>query len=229
MLASVHLADVGARGALGALRRAPDPSTTPGLRSANVGLATPLRTQFLPSPAFGRVGLVTFWDDDASLDAFEAAHASEPLVADGWRARLVPLRAYGRWPGLDTDVPKQRRVEYDGPALVLTLGRLRWSQAVRFLRTSQKAEAATANAPGLIWATALARPPFVSTCSVWEDATSLAAYAFDDKQAGHPMAISQDRARPFHHIEAFIRFRPTQVRGSLPGKNPLDAEQLTIA
>jgi hypothetical protein len=221
MLASVHLADVRPRAAFGVLRRAPDVASTPGLRSANVGLATQLRTRFLPSAEFGRVGMVSFWDDDASLDAFEAQHASEPLFAHGWSARLAPLRAFGRWPGLDPDVPRSRRVDYDGTALVLTLGRLRMSQAVRFLRTSAKAEAATANAPGLLWATALARPPFVATCSLWENASSIAAYAFDDKQAPHPIAISRDRERPFHHIEAFIRFRPYQVRGSLGGKNPL--------
>lgn len=227
MIASVHLADVGSRGALDVLRRAPDPATTPGLRSANVGLATSLRTRFLPPPEFGRVGLVAFWDDDASIDAFEGAHANEPLVSRGWSARLTPLRAFGQWPGLDSDVPKARRINYDGPALVLTLGRLRWSQALRFLRTSQKAEAATARAPGLIWATALARPPFVCTCSLWDDAGSIAAYAFDDSNGPHPMAISQDRTRPFHHMEAFIRFRPSHVRGSLHGRNPLDAEGLS--
>jgi hypothetical protein len=229
MLASVHLTDVGPRRALTVLRRVPDPATTPGLRSANVAVATALRTRFLPPPEFGRVGMVSFWDDDASLDAFEAQHASEPLFALGWSARLAPLRAFGRWPGLDADVPKSRRVEYDGTALVLTLGRLRMSQTIRFLRTSAKAEAATVNAPGLIWATALARPPFVSTCSIWENASSISAYAFDDKQTPHPVAITRDRERAFHHIEAFIRFRPYQVRGRLGGRNPLDGTRLETA
>jgi hypothetical protein len=145
------------------------------------------------------------------------------------RLHLEPLRAFGSWPGLDADVPRSRRVDYTGPAVVLTLGRVRFSQLWRFLRASAKAEAATANAPGLLWATAMARPPFVSTCSVWEDSNAIAAYAFDDPDAGHPSAIRQGQAKPFHHQEAFIRFRPVSVSGSLDGTNPLPEGTLQIA
>jgi hypothetical protein len=40
-------------------------------------------------------------------------------------------------------------------------GRLRLRQAPRFLRTSARAEARVVDAPGLAWATALARSAFV--------------------------------------------------------------------
>lgn len=222
MIASVHLADVSVGTLVSLLRRAPDPERVAGLRSANVGLAAPLRTGLVPKLS-RRVGLVAFWDDDDALDAFESSHPTALALAAGFRMRLAPLRAFGSWPGLDADVPKSRRVDYDGPAAVLTLARTRMSQIVRFLNTSGKAEAATANAPGLLWATALARPPFFATCSLWDNAESIARYAFDDAQGAHPLAIAAGRAKPFHHEEAFVRFRPVASSGSLDGGNPLAA------
>jgi hypothetical protein len=229
MVTSVHLANVPARAFLSALRHAPDPKQVAGLRSANVAAATPLRTSMIPKLALGRVGLVAFWDDVNALDAFERDDATAAIFSGGLRLHLEPLRAFGSWPGLDANVSRSRRVDYTGPAVVLTLGRLRFSQLFRFLRASGKAEAATANAPGLLWATAMARPPFVATCSLWEDSNAIAAYAFDDRDAGHPSAIRQGQAKPFHHQEAFIRFRPVSVSGSLDGTNPLAEGTLPVA
>jgi heme-degrading monooxygenase HmoA len=222
MITSVHLADVSPGTLLSVLRRDPAPARVPGLRSGRVALATPLRTGLIPKLS-RRIGLVAVWDDEVALDAFEATDPIAAAFAGGFRMRLAPLRAHGSWPGLDADVPKARRVEYDGPAAVFTLGRLRISQTVRFLRTSGKAEAATAHAPGMLWGTALVRPPFVATCSLWESSEAIAAYAFDSAGAPHPAAITAGRAKPFHHQEAFIRFRPVASAGSLAGSNPLAA------
>ena len=226
MIASVHIADVGFGSAARLLRRAPEPAAVPGLRSARIGVTTPLRTGRIPKLILGRVGLVSFWDDEPALDSFEATHPTAQALADGFRMRIEPLRAFGTWPGLDADVAKSRTVDYDGPVAVLTLGRLRFSQAIRFFRTSAKAEKATLGAPGLLWATAMARPPFVATCSLWDSSASSAAYAFDGEGAAHPTAIRADRAKSFHHEEAFIRFRLVSVAGSLARTNPLAAGTL---
>jgi hypothetical protein len=221
MIASVHVADVGMRSALAVLRKAPRPASTPGLRHANVALAAPLSRSVLPAPDFGRVALVAFWDHDDALDRFLAEDPGATRFAGGWHLRLEPLRRFGTWPGLPDDVPTPRHVAHDGPAAVLTLGRLRLTQAVRFLKASAKAESRVVGAPGLIWATGLARPPFVATCSLWESTDALSAYAYGDDEPAHPDAIAADRAKPFHHQSAFIRFRPYAAQGSLAGKNPL--------
>jgi hypothetical protein len=221
MLASAHVADVGARTALAFVRRAPKPGEVDGLRHANVALAAPLSGSLLPSPELGRVGLVAFWDDDAALDGFLAAHPLAETLAGGWRIRLEPLRAFGSWPGLPSDVPTARATDDDGPAAVLTLGRLRLSQTVRFLRTSAKAEARAVEAPGMIWATGLARPPFVATCSLWESTRALSTYAFGHTEPAHADAITEGEKKEFHHQSAFIRFRPYGSEGGLDGKNPL--------
>jgi hypothetical protein len=217
VIASVHLADVSVRRALAALRRTPDPASTPGLCYAKVALAAPLRSSLLPSPDLRRPALVAFWDDDDALSRFLAEDPVATSFAQGWQVRLEPLRAF---------VPVTRTVDYDGPTVVLTLGRLRISQALRFLRTSAKAEAAVLTASGLIWATGLGRPPFVATCSLWESSHAAATYAYGPSDAAHQTAIRTDRGRPFHHESAFIRFRPYGAQGCLDGKNRLPENSL---
>lgn len=219
MIASVHIADVRVGTALKVVRKAPSPSSVSGLRHANVAL-TALLGQRVPKPTLGRVALVAFWDGDDALDRFLVDHPLATMLAGGWHVRLDPLRAWGSWPGLPDDLSRSRTVDHEGPAAVLTLGRLRWPQGFRFLHTSAKAEAAVVNAPGLTWATAMARPPFFCTCSLWESSDALSAYAFTQGGAHHG-AIVADRGKPFHHQSAFIRFRPYAAAGSLEGKNPL--------
>jgi hypothetical protein len=217
MIASVQIADVPVRTSLATLGKAPKPARTPGLRWSKVMLAAPLREQLLPKPSLKRVALLSFWDDDAALDAY----AFPDAFHDGWSARLEPLRVHGSWPGLDPDLPTARKVDYTGAAAVFTLGRLRVSQGIRFLRASARAEEAVLRAPGCTWATGLGRPPYVATCSLWEDYDAIAAYAFNDANGGHPAAITEGRRKPFHKQEAFIRFRPYAAKGSLTGTNPL--------
>lgn len=221
MIASVHIADVGARTAFGQARKAPRPSAVPGLRHANIGLAAPLSKRVMPSPQFGRVGLIAFWDAEEALDRFEDSHPLAQRLAGGWHARLEPLRMFGSWPGVPDDIARSRADSDDGEKVVLTLGRLRLPQAPRFLRTSAKAEGALASASGLTWATGIAKPPFVATCSLWQSTEALSDYAFGDGDPAHADAIKEQARKQFHHESAFIRFHPLSTRGSLGGKNPL--------
>ena len=218
---SVHIADVGAARSVRLQMRPPRAGQVAGLRRAEIGLAAPLSGSLLPRPALGRVVLVSFWDDERSVDDFERNHPTAAAMGGGWRASLEPLRAFGNWPGLDDGVPRARRVDHEGPALVLTLGRLRLSQGLRFLRTSAKAEAAVESAPGVLWATGFARLPLVATCSLWESSEALAAYAYGSDLFAHPRAIQADRDKGFHKQSAFIRFRVLSAEGALTGRNPL--------
>jgi hypothetical protein len=221
VIASVHVADVGARRAPAVLFKTPKPAAVPGLRHANMALTARLSRAVLPRPSVGRVGLVAFWDDDDALDRFLSDHPTAAKLGDGWYVRLDPLRAFGTWPGLPDDIPTGRAVDHDGPAAVLTLGRLRVTRTLPFFRASAKAESEVVDAPGLTWATGLARPPFVATCSLWESSDALSAYAYGQRERGHPAAIAAHRVKPFHHQSAFIRFRPYGSEGRLDGKNPL--------
>jgi hypothetical protein len=221
MIASVHIANLGIGEALSVVRRAPRPGEVVGLRHANVAITAPLSAALLGRPDFRRCALVAFWDDDHALDRFIAGDPLAAKLAGGWHVRLEPLRAHGSWPGLPADTPSGRAVDHEGPVVALTLGHLRFSQAGRFLRSSAKAERRALGAPGLIWATALARPPFVSTCSLWESTRALSTYAYGRAEPAHPEAIAAGERKPFHKQQAFIRFRPTATAGALDGRNPL--------
>jgi hypothetical protein len=217
-IASVHIADVGARTALALTRKAP---SADGLLNADVGLAAPLGASMVPRPQLGRVGMVAFWEDQEAAERFVAGHPVAEQLAGGWHATLEPLRAHGAWPGLSDSVPAGRATEYDGPSIVLTLGRFRLRRAVPFFRASNRAERSLVSAPGLVWATGVARPPFVATCSVWESTRALMTYAYGHQDPGHPDAIKEGDAKPFHVRSAFIRFRALSEAGTLHGKNPM--------
>jgi len=224
MVTSVHLADVRPSTALHLLRTRLTADEVPGMRYAESVIAAPLSSHLLPAPRPGRIGLIAAWEEDSALDRFLASHPVAEALDGGYRVRLEPVRVVGAWPelwelppaaaangqaagGTQVDVP-------DGPAAVLTLGRLRLRRGPAFLRASARAEGDALRSPGLLLATGLAHPPrtFV-TFSVWSDIASMRAYV-EQRGAGHRDATTKNAARPFHSQSAFIRFRPYDATGS---------------
>jgi hypothetical protein len=224
MIATVQLADLGPVGTLRAVMHRPKVVDTPGLRSAEVAVFAPLA--LAGPPPVGRAGLIAFWDDEDAFDGFIDRDPIGKQFAGGFQARLRPLRAHGSWPGLPANVPTSRAVQHYGPAVVLTLGRLRISQAVRFLRASRPAERAALASDGMIWGSAAVRPPFVATVSIWRDARVTAAYAYGREQPAHSEAIGEQQRKDFHRQSAFIRFAPVRLKGNLEGPNPLVASEI---
>lgn len=221
MIATVNVADLGARRTLRSLRRRPTPADVPGLRWLGTAIAAPLAST--RPPGLRRSVMIAFWDDEDAATAFAEEHPlGQRYAGNGFRAVLRPLRAFGTWPGLPDDIPRARHGGHDGPVLVTTLGRLRLSQGVRFLRASRPAERAALAAPGFVWGTAAARPPFMATISLWSSDEAAAAYAYGDPEAGHPRAITKQRQKDFHHESAFIRYAPLVLTGSVRGMPPAD-------
>lgn len=219
MLAAVHVADIPLR-SIPSVWRATRILAVPGLRRFDGGICAPLGGG-PPRPQLRRWVVLSFWDEEEHLDAFEATHPIAAHLTSGWNARLEPVRAHGFWPGLDPSVPSGRATGHTGRSVVFTLGWLRLTQAPRFFRHSDRASAAVVGRPGLVWATAAVRPPhFVATCSVWESTEALSRYAYGRGQPAHPEAIAAGQAQPFHHVEAFLRFRPLEETGGLGGRNP---------
>src|SRR3954451_17092883 len=215
---SVHIADVGLPKSLGLIRH-PRPTSIPGLLQANAGIAAKFgTTPARPSP--GRVGLIAFWQDEVALKQFEATHPLAAELLGGLVVHARPLRIHGAWPGIGDDVPTQRSVDHDGPVLVLTLAKTKFSRFIPFFRASQPAEKAVVRGPGNLFSSAVLRPPFISSVSLWESSDAPMDYAYGDRRAGHPEAIPAGRAKPFHHQQAFIRLAIEEIRGSLAGRNP---------
>jgi hypothetical protein len=222
MIVSVHLADVGVREALKLRRKGLDARATRGLRYVELTTTARLGGGLLPRPTLGRLGLIAAWDDDDVLDEFLAADPLARTLAHGWRVRLRPTHAFGGWSALPDPVGDEPPMNDDEPAAVLTIGRLRLTQTVRFLRASAKAEEQAVGDPALLASTGLARPPhLVATFSLWRSTGAMRAYARGDVDARHHDASAAHAARPFHHEAAFIRFRPYGAEGRWDGVEPL--------
>src|SRR5688500_3202410 len=166
MIATIAIADIGRRPLIRAVRHRPAPGDVPGLRWLDVAPTVGLASK--KPPTLRRAVLFAMWDDEQSAHAFTDTHAfAQPFADPGFHAVLRPLRAFGSWPGLPADVPRSRVAQHDAAVIVTTLGRLRLTQTLRFLRASRPAERAAVAADGFVWGTAAARPPFVATVSAW--------------------------------------------------------------
>jgi hypothetical protein len=223
MIASFHLAEVGKLAGLRLLRRATPSDPVPGLRYGVLAAASPLGANRLPRPDPGRVALIAAWDDDDAIDRFLAGHPLAQTLRGGWHTRLQPTHIFGAYPPLaglvgDT-LPAMSQEE---PAAVLTIGRLRLSQAPRFLKAGATAERLAVKDPAMLRGTGLARPPgLVATFSLWRTTREMRAYAGGGSGPEHRAAVKAHAKRPFHHASAFIRFRPYGVEGEWDGENPL--------
>jgi hypothetical protein len=223
VIASFHLAEVGRFAGLRMLRGATGPDLIPGLRYAALTAASPLSATRLPRPDPGRVGLIAAWDDDDAIDRFLADHPLAQALRGGWHTRLAPMHIFGAFAPLDGLVgAAPQTMSAEEPAAVLTIGRLRLSQAPRFLRASAGAERLAIRNSSMLRGTGLARPPgLVATFSLWRTTREMRAYAGGGAGPEHRAAVKAHAKRPFHHASAFIRFRPYRAEGEWDGENPL--------
>jgi hypothetical protein len=225
LIVSIHLGECSRRDALGLLRRRLLPGSVSGLSYAEITTLAPLGPQLLPRPHFRRVGLIAAWEDDRAIDGFLASHALARRLQDGWHVRLRPTRISGSWSRLGALLDHEEPMEDSEPAAVLTLGRLRPSQTVRFLRASARAEGHATASPGLLAATGMARLPLVATFSLWRSVAAMGAYAHHSGEQAHQGVIAAHAQRPFHRESAFIRFRPYGAEGHWDGRDPLAATE----
>jgi hypothetical protein len=222
VIASFHIADVGKLVGLRLLRLRLSRRDVPGLRYGVSTVSAPLSERLLPRPDPGRVALIAAWDDDDALDRFLAAHPLAQALAGGWRTRLQATHIFGAWAPLDGLVGEQSPMAADEPAAALTIGRLRFSQAPRFLKAGAAAERLAARDRSMLRGTGLARPPgLVATFSLWQSTGAMRAYAGGPTGSEHRDAVKAHAERPFHHASAFIRFRPYGAEGEWDGENPL--------
>lgn len=222
MLLSAHICDLDLRTASRVLRRPPKPAEVPGLQYAETVITAPLGGSLLPSPRFKTVAMIAAWKSDEAFEAFSAGHPVARRFASGWQARLQPLHVYGRWPGLSGLPEGEIKVGDEEPVAVLTLGRPRFRRLPAFLKASGRAEAEAAANPDVLALIGLARPPrLVATFSLWRNVGAMRDYARGSSDGGHPTATKADRANPFHHDSAFIRFRPYASQGNWDGRDPL--------
>lgn len=222
MIASVHLADVGKRTALGLSPRKLELAKVPGMHYAEITITAPLSANLISRPNLGRVALIATWEKESDLEDFLARHTLAERLAHGWRVRLQPTRIFGRWQPLDGLLAREEPMDDAEPAAALTIGRLRFTQALRFFRATAAAEALAVGEPALLASTGLARPPaLVGTFSLWKSTAAMRAYVDGKSQPAHSNAVQSHAAKPYHHESAFVRFRPYASEGEWNGHDPL--------
>ena len=228
VIVSMHIAELAPRDAAAVLLRPPRPASVPGLTYAETLTTAPLGASLLPPRQIGQVGLLAAWESDGALDEFLGRNPIAARLAGGWRVRLQPLRVFGAWKGMPGLPSKPLPVDDEEPVGILTLGRLRLRRIGAFRRAASPAERAAIEHPALLAGTGLARPPrLVATFSLWRGAAAMREYAVGAGGA-HSAALAADRAQPFHHESAFVRFRPYAAEGSWNGRDPL-ADRLSAA
>jgi hypothetical protein len=204
------------------LARRPKPGSVGGLRYGETVLTAPLGPRLLPVPRVGRVGLIAAWDGEEQLDEFLERDPLARVLAGGFHARMRAVHVFGSFAPLDGLLGEDPDIDDEELAAVLTIGRLRLSQTLRFLRASAEAEGLATQSPGMVAATGLARPPrLVSTFSLWRGKRAMRAYAGGSEGPGHREAVRAHSQRPFHHESAFIRLRPYRIEGALDGAEPI--------
>lgn len=218
MLVSVHIADLGPNRSLRALLRPPDPDSVLGLGSAVTTVTAKLNARRPPPP--GRIGMIASWEDDEALDRFMLEDPLGTRLGEGWHVRLEPVRVLGAWPAIPNLPTRELPHDPEEPMAALTLGRLRYRRLVPFLRASFPAESDAVGEPGLVAASGLARPPFVSTFSLWRSAAEMRNFV-TRAGGGHAAAVRSDHEHSFHHESAFARFRPYASQGLWDGRDPL--------
>jgi len=221
VIVTVQIADAGPRAAAEVLLRPPKPGKVPGLTYAETTTTAPLGEPLLPPTSLGRIGMFAAWDSDAAFEEFNRRHPLARHFAGGWRVRLQPLRVFGSWAGMSGLPSKALPVDPEEPVGILTLGRLRLRRIAAFRASAAPAERDAIDSPALLAGTGLARPPrLVATFSLWRTAAAMRAYA-TGANGTHHAAVKADRARPFHHESAFVRFRPYASEGEWDGRDPL--------
>lgn len=216
MIASLHIRELPPRKALRALVKGRLEGVD-GLLTGEVVLTSPLTERLFPRPNRDRVAAFAFWSDEESLDRFLVEHETGAILAGGWQMRMQPTRLVGSWPHLESLAGSQVAMDMDEPAAALTLGRLRPSQAVRFLKASARAERDALRGGAMVASTGLARPPrLVSTFSVWRDLAVMRDYITGAGADGHRLAVRSHTEQPFHSESAFVRLRPLMTSGEAP-------------
>ena len=236
--ASFHLVRERAGGALvdmaGMVRQGRLEDRVPGLRFARrlgtgsgraMGLQGDLR----------RWGLFAVWDDEPSLDAFDAGH---PLPrrwrergVESWSVRLRPLAAHGTWGGTDPfadldDVAAHREAGADGPVAVLTRATVPVRHWRSFYRAVPPVESHLRAQPGLLEAAGVGEWPvgLLATFSLWRSGDDVDAFAYRD--SAHHDVVRATRAGGWFAEALFARFRPYGSAGTWGGSDPLAPDAL---
>lgn len=148
-------------------------------------------------------------------------------MGESYTLLLRPTRWHGRWGGMEPFGPAQPQAASSqvtgapGPLAVLTRAAIRPGQLAAFWRAVPASQEGLRDQPGLLASVGLGEVPLLyqATFSVWQDAASLRAFAYQG--AGHRAAIARTRRDDWYAEELFARFAVLDTQGTWEGRDPL--------
>lgn len=174
-------------------------------------------------PMFGQGGLLTFWEDEAAIDAYETSHPYAQKFPGDYSVRLKPVRQYATHPRWGTIAPETMGDEGDGPWVVLTYATFKFSRMLPLLKFTAGANTALLQSDSLLAAGGLQHLPDEGvTITMWRDTKGMQDAVFGRHgNAGHKDAMAERRRKPFMKHDSFVRFKPLSSRGTWNGADPL--------
>lgn len=218
-VASLHLGPMGPLGSRGR----PKVGQVGGLTFAQTYSQGRPTTRMAAKPLVGRGALLTFWEDESALDAYEANHPFAQKFPGEYALRMVPVRQYATHPAWGELAPATMGDDGDGPWVVLTYATTKVTRLLPLLKYTVGANQALLQSDALLGAGNLQHLPGEAvTITMWRDTTGMQDAVFGRHgHTGHKDAITERRRKPFMKHDSFVRFKPLSTRGTWNGADPL--------
>ncbi len=178
------------------------------------------------NPDWQQWGLLAVWDTKEDFDQFYIhsfiAWWWKIFTQEQWTILCEPLASHGKWNGKQPFDKSEANKNYTGTIAVLTRATIRINKLKQFWSNVPSVAHIMAKAPGYITSVGIGEAPFFlqSTFSVWKDADSVKAFAYES--AEHKEVIRKTREGNWYSEELFARFKPVASMGALLGKDPLE-------
>ncbi|MEX2568159.1 MAG: spheroidene monooxygenase [Cyclobacteriaceae bacterium] len=187
---------------------------TPGLKFFKL-LGTGGGIGFSPKPDLKTYALLMVWEDRKAARKFTDSPAYLMFNKNSitnFTYWMVCIKSFGSWGGQNPfAITVKEKVE--GPIMVITRARVRFSKIIRFLKHVSSSGKSVKGANGLIYTKGIGEWPLIeqATFSYWKDLKSMENYAY---QSLHREIVQKVRKEGWYKEELFARFVPVDLNNS---------------
>jgi len=173
------------------------------------------------SPDYKHWAILTVWDNRIDCDNFYRDSFVMKWFSlfgiESFSILLKPLSSHGLWSTKEPFIVEKTSKIHTGKIAVITRAAIKFNRLKEFRLNIKRAADAMRIAPGFILSAGIGENPFFdqATVSIWEDAESMKAYAYQSHD--HSDVIKLTRERKWYKEELFARFSIVDSWGTLNG------------